>query len=35
MPLYHSKLEELSTEELVELSEIEKQNMGQVKLLCC
>ncbi|XP_055818953.1 uncharacterized protein LOC129887759 isoform X2 [Solanum dulcamara] len=31
MPLCHSKLEELSTEELVELSEIEKQNMGQTR----
>ncbi|CAN4113912.1 unnamed protein product [Withania somnifera] len=31
MPLCHSKLEELSTEELVELSEIEKQNLGQTR----
>ncbi|KAK4736516.1 hypothetical protein R3W88_000213 [Solanum pinnatisectum] len=31
MPLCHSKLEELNTEELVELSEIEKQNLGQTR----
>ncbi|KAK4380679.1 hypothetical protein RND71_002541 [Anisodus tanguticus] len=31
MPLCHSNLEELSTEELVELSEIEKQNLGQTR----
>ncbi|XP_075095706.1 uncharacterized protein LOC107759942 isoform X2 [Nicotiana tabacum] len=31
MPLCHSKLEELSTEELLELSEIEKQNLGQTR----
>ncbi|CAN4089681.1 unnamed protein product [Withania somnifera] len=31
MPLCQSKLEELSTEELVELSEIEKQNLGQTR----
>lgn len=31
MPLCHSNLEELSTEELVELSEIEKQNPGQIR----
>lgn len=31
MPLCHSKLEELGTEELVELSEIEKQNLCQTR----
>ncbi|XP_019249445.1 PREDICTED: protein downstream neighbor of Son-like isoform X2 [Nicotiana attenuata] len=31
MPLCRSKLEELSTEELLELSEIEKQNPGQTR----
>ncbi|OIS95821.1 PREDICTED: protein downstream neighbor of Son-like [Nicotiana attenuata] len=31
MPLCRSKLEELSTEELLELSEIEKQNLGQTR----
>lgn len=31
MPLCHSKIEEGSTEDLVELSEIEKQNLGQAR----
>ena len=30
MPLCHSKVEQVATEDLVELSEIEKQNLGQV-----
>jgi hypothetical protein len=30
MPLCHSKVEQVTTEDLVELSEIEKQNLGQV-----
>jgi hypothetical protein len=30
MPLCHSKVEQVSTEDLVELSEIEKHNLGQV-----
>lgn len=30
MPLCHSKVEEVTTEDLVELSEIEKRNLGQV-----
>jgi hypothetical protein len=30
MPLCYSKVEQVTTEDLVELSEIEKQNLGQV-----
>jgi hypothetical protein len=30
MPLCHSKEEQVTTEDLVELSEIEKHNLGQV-----
>lgn len=30
MPLCHSKVEQVTTEDLVELSEIEKHNLGQV-----
>lgn len=30
MPLCRSKVEQVATEDLVELSEIEKQNLGQV-----
>ncbi|KAL5135587.1 hypothetical protein HKD37_03G008462 [Glycine soja] len=33
MPLCHSKVEQVSTEDLVELSEIEKQNLGQTRRL--
>ncbi|XP_014494846.1 uncharacterized protein LOC106756781 [Vigna radiata var. radiata] len=33
MPLCHSKVEQVATEDLVELSEIEKQNLGQIKRL--
>uniref|UniRef100_A0A803QIA1 Protein downstream neighbor of Son n=1 Tax=Cannabis sativa TaxID=3483 RepID=A0A803QIA1_CANSA len=31
MPLCHSKVEQVTTEDLVELSEIEKQNLGQTR----
>ncbi|KAL9332178.1 hypothetical protein ACSQ67_001788 [Phaseolus vulgaris] len=33
MPLCHSKVEQVATEDLVELSEIEKQNLGQIRRL--
>ncbi|KAJ6743136.1 DOWNSTREAM NEIGHBOR OF SON [Salix viminalis] len=33
MPLCHSKVEQVTTEDLVELSEIEKQNLGQTRRL--
>ncbi|TKY61886.1 downstream neighbor of Son [Spatholobus suberectus] len=33
MPLCHSKVEQVATEDLVELSEIEKQNLGQTRRL--
>ncbi|KAL6988171.1 hypothetical protein U1Q18_013919 [Sarracenia purpurea var. burkii] len=33
MPLCHSKVEEITTEDLVELSEIEKHNLGQIRRL--
>ncbi|RDX97038.1 Protein downstream neighbor of Son [Mucuna pruriens] len=33
MPLCHSKVEQVATEDLVELSEIEKQNLGQMRRL--
>lgn len=33
MPLCLSKREQFTTEDLVELSEIEKQNLGQVSVL--
>ncbi|XP_056163807.1 uncharacterized protein LOC130137093 isoform X2 [Syzygium oleosum] len=32
MPLCHSKVEQLATEDLVELSETEKHNLGQRKV---
>ncbi|KAJ4840091.1 hypothetical protein Tsubulata_009910 [Turnera subulata] len=31
MPLCHSKVEQVATEDLIELSEIEKQNLGQTR----
>lgn len=33
MPLCHSKVEEVTAEDLVELAEIEKNNFGQVRIL--
>lgn len=32
MPLSHSKVEQVSTEDLAELSEIERHNLGQVEI---
>lgn len=32
MPLCRSKVEQVKTEDLVELAEIEKQNLGQVNI---
>ncbi|XP_056163806.1 uncharacterized protein LOC130137093 isoform X1 [Syzygium oleosum] len=32
MPLCHSKVEQLATEDLVELSETEKHNLGQTRI---
>lgn len=32
MPLCRSKVEQVTTEDLVELSEIEKQNLGKVDI---